>query len=263
MVAFRLYRVLRVVAAGLLIAATAGLGWWAGGQLAGRGWRPLRGEAQPERKPPVAELPLAEQVALVRSGRSATIQVALQPLADADLVEWSSLANLQVLLLDHAGNAISDAGCQALARAEGLVHLRIRGGDIGDAGLAHLARLPRLKVLNLPQCRCTDRGIASLAALPRLESLRLGSPYATDVGMESLEKFPALRQLHFIDLALTDAALPHLAALPRLESLYLDGGRFTEEGLARLQASRPDLHLHINQQHLDRDLRGGRQTPAP
>lgn len=252
------WRTVAVVLA--LLACAAALGWAAGQQLPLGWWtRPAASPADVAVAPSQPEASLESQVEAVERGTSATIQVETQPLGDDELASLGHLAGLQVLLLDSAGNSISDVGCQELGGMAKLIHLRIRGGSIGDDGLAHLARLPQLKILNLPQCRATDRGLAILAQMPRLSQLRLGSDRITDAGIKELRRFPALTQLHLIGAPITDAGLEELARLEKLESLYLDDSRVTDEGLDGLFRARPDLHVHINQEHHDRDPRRGHE----
>jgi len=52
---------------------------------------------------------------------------------------------------------------------------------------------------------------------------------------------------------ITDDGLRELAKIEQLESLYIDGGNFSDEALAELFRARPGLHVHLNQQHHDRD----------
>jgi hypothetical protein len=232
------------------IMCLAALGWFTGR------WLPLTWNHRFNADPPAAEvneLPLDAQMAAVEAGTSATIHVAARPVMGPEVHELGRLQGLQVLLLDDLDNAISSEDCETLAKLPKLVHLRIRGGSIGDEGLAHLAALPNLKILNLPQSLVTDRGLKLLAKGPRLSQLRLGSPQITDDGLKPLPDFPALKQLHLIGAPITDEGLKTIAALPKLESLYLDGSRVTDAGLDRLFRARPDLHVHINQQHHDRD----------
>jgi hypothetical protein len=243
-----------------LVAGIAALGWLVGQQLPLGWWKPTAAsKAAVADAPQQPEAPLASQVEAVQRGISATIHVESQALADEDLASLARLAGLQVLLLDNAGNSISDRGCERLRGMAHLIHLRIRGGSIGDDGLAHLARLPQLKILNLPHCRATDRGLAILAPMPRLSQLRLGSDRITDAGLKELHRFSALTQMHLIGAPITDAGLEEFARLDKLESLYVDDSRVTDEGLERLFRARPDLHVHINQQHHDRDPRRGHE----
>jgi hypothetical protein len=47
--------------------------------------------------------------------------------------------------------------------------------------------------------------------------------------------------------------LKTLAAMKQLESLYLDDCAVTEAGWNWLFREHPDLHIHVDQNHLDRD----------
>ena len=64
-----------------------------------------------------------------------------------------------------------------------------------------------------------------------------------------------LRVVHLINVPVTDEGLKELSKLPHLESLYLDGPRVTEAGWEWLFENHPELHVHINQRHHDRDPR--------
>ena len=68
-----------------------------------------------------------------------------------------------------------------------------------------------------------------------------------------LRELPSLKRLHLIDVPITDAGLAPLAGILQLESLYIDGGDVSDAALDELFRQRPDLHVHLNQQHHDRD----------
>ncbi|HEX4129439.1 MAG TPA: hypothetical protein VHZ24_05305 [Pirellulales bacterium] len=199
------------------------------------------------------ESSLLDQIEAVRGGKSTQIVVESQPTGDADLQRLTGLEKLHALVLDDRSNTITDAGVQALTDLPALVHLRIRGGEIGDAGLATIAQLKSLEIVNLPHTHATDAGLASLGALPNLVQLRLGSPNITDAGVAELKRFLSLRRVHLIDVPLTDAGLGVFHDMPNLESLYLDGTRVSDAAYEALFQARPKLHVHINQQHHDRD----------
>ena len=202
---------------------------------------------------PVEELPLEEQLALVRAGQRTVIHVTGRPLGNDDLAFCPAESRVETLLLDHPENTITSTGCRTLAALPRLSHLRIRGGHIDDLALEELSRLSQLEILNLPQCRGSDSGLAALAEMPRLSQLRLGGPHLTHAAAAELSRLPALSKLHLIDVPIDDAGLGLLAKMPKLRSLYLDGSGVTDEGLSKLFAARPDLHVHIDQQHHDRD----------
>lgn len=198
------------------------------------------------------EQSLASQIISVRAGESDVIQVERVALADADLAALADLPNLHSLLLDHSGNQISAAGIRHLQKLP-LVHLRIRGAGIDDDAIAEIAAFHDLKIMNLPTATFTDRALELLAGLAKLEQLRFGSPNVTDRGMEHLRSLAALKQLHLIDVPITDTGLKVLADIKDLQSLYLDGAKVSDASLEALFRQRPDLHVHLNQQHHDHD----------
>ncbi|MCA9220331.1 MAG: hypothetical protein KDA71_08375 [Planctomycetales bacterium] len=196
--------------------------------------------------------PLDQQIAAVRAGESDAINVS-EPIDEAKFRELATLPGLRVLQVDRG--RVTDAGMVALAKAESLEHLRLRESPIGDEGLRQLAELKNLRVLNLPHAVFTDRGLADIARLPNLELLRFASPLVTDDGLKELAGLRRLRFLHIVAAPITDDGLAHIAALSNLESFYIDHASVTDEGLSRLVKSRPDLHLHVHQHHLDTDPR--------
>jgi hypothetical protein len=139
-------------------------------------------------------------------------------------------------------------------RLPNLTHFRYRGTGIDDFALGIIARgSPKLQILNVPRGDFTDSGLESLKELPDLVQLRFGSPRVTDAGMKTLAELPALKRLHLIDVPITDAGLAELAKIERLESLYIDGAMISDEAWDKLFRDRPKLHVHINQEHHDRD----------
>ena len=142
---------------------------------------------------------------------------------------------------------------QVLTTFRHLAELRAGQGAADDTLMQVLAAMPQLERLNLPNAEFTDQGLAALAALPKLELLRFGSKHVTDDGLRSVARLSTLRFLHIMDTPITDRGLMHLHELKQLESLYLDGTRVTDEGIGQLLKALPAVHLHIDQQHDDRD----------
>src|SRR5262249_20200414 len=118
-----------------------------------------------------------------------------------------------------------------------------------------------LRILNVPQGTFSNEALAHLKQLPELVQFRFGSPRVTDAGMKMLGELPGLKQLHLIDVPITDAGLRELAQMKRLESLYIDGGHFSDQALDEFFRQRPDLHIHLNQQHHDRDPHKKHELP--
>jgi hypothetical protein len=215
----------------------------------------ISGCAQPA--PTMAEVTseqsLAEQIAAVKRGETTRILVDRDVLADRDLLPLVDLTELTDLLLDNSESEFTVQGLAGLTLLPNLQHLRIRGRGVNDAALQAIAKIKRLRILNVPHGRFSNDGLQSLAAAPDLEQFRFGSPYVTDDGMNIIAGWPAIRSLHLIDVPITDAGLAELAEIERLQSLYIDGGQISDAGWEALFRERPRLHVHVNQQHHDRD----------
>jgi hypothetical protein len=216
-----------------------------------------------------AELPLNEQIAAVQAGRSDRISYDRTPL-DSDTEEGrskldalASLSTLRVLQLDHPDNRLSMADAALLLALPELGHIRLRGVPIDDATMAGIPATSKLRIVNLPNADLTDAGFAALQRLPQLEQLRLRSPRVSGAGLRALKTFPALLRLHLIDVPVTDAGLRVFHELPQLQSLYLDGASLSDAAYDALFVVRPDLHVHLNQRHHDRDPHSHPHADAP
>jgi hypothetical protein len=198
------------------------------------------------------ELSLEAQVSAVENGETTRIQLEATPISGNDLPWLLGVEPLTELLLDDPRSEI--LGGWVLVRLPNLTHLRYRGKGIDDFALGSLAHgSPKLEILNIPRGDFTDAGLGELKQLPGLIQLRFGSPRVTDAGMKTLAELPALKRLHLIDVPITDAGLAELAKIEGLESLYIDGGSISDEAWDKLFRERPKLHVHVNQQHHDRD----------
>jgi hypothetical protein len=200
----------------------------------------------------LSELSLQDQAKAVRRGQATRILVEAQPVKDADVPFVAGLDDLTELLLDHSDSQIRSNWF--LVRSPRLTHLRYRGAGVDDVELMVIVRNnPQLQILNIPRADFTDSGLESLQQLPSLVQLRFGSRRVTDAGMKSLAEMPALKRLHLIDVPITGAGLAELAKNERLESLYIDGADISDDAWDKIFRERPKLHVHINQQHHDRD----------
>lgn len=202
---------------------------------------------------PSGEGSLGEQLAAIKAGYSDEIEITVTSISDDDLAQLASAPGLRVLLIDHPDSQITAAGIKHLGGLASLKHLRLRGPGIDDVALTEIANLKSLQILNVPRGTFTDAGLAQLKTLPNLEMLRFGSPRVGDAGMKTLCELPALTRLHLIDVPITDAGLEQLATMEQLESLYIDGGNISDAAWDEFFRLRPKLHVHVNQQHHDRD----------
>lgn len=204
-----------------------------------------------------AEPPFAEQVEAVRAGTATRIRVVDAPLTED---EWESLTGLGgLVVLDLQKGVADDAKAVLLSRLPKLERLVLRESPVGDDGLVQLAACHTLRELNLPQARCTRAGFEALAELPRLKSLRVGSRGLCPDGEGGAElgaillRFPALRSLHLIDVPLGDAGLEAISRYDGLWNLYLDGAAISDPAWDRYFALHPEVHVHVDQAHHDRD----------
>jgi len=206
---------------------------------------------------PAAVPTFAEQVADVRAGSATRIRVADRALTEE---EWKELATLDALSqLDLQEGIADDDKAVLLSRLPALERLVLRESPLSDEGFRHLAACHTLRDVNIPQARCTLAGLAALAELPRLKNLRLGSPELCPEGQGggalgmTLLQFPALRSLHLIDVVVGDAGLEGIARYDGLWNLYLDGAGVSDGAWERYFALHPEVHVHVDQSHHDRD----------
>lgn len=198
-----------------------------------------------------------EQVQAVRAGRTDRIEAVASPRPE----DWESLRGLEGLRVFVLERGVAgDAEAEIVATLPDLERLVLRQSPVSDIGFAALARCRSLEDLNVPQAGCTAEGIAGLAALPKLRSLRLGGANLAgpDVA-RALAALPALRSLHLIDVAIGDEGLDALAALKPLGNLYLDGAGVSDAAWGRYFEARPNVHVHVDQAHHDRDPSRGHE----
>ncbi len=170
---------------------------------------------------------------------------------DAMISQVIELSSIETLIIDKG--ILTDQSISVLTALPKLQHLRLRDSPITDEGLKTLAQCESLWYINLPHANCTSEGVAALAALPRLRQLRLGSPRLGNDVTRAIKTLESLRGLHLIGVAVTDEGLQTIASMPNLESLYLDDSAVTEAGWDWLFNNHSHLHVHVDQQHHDRD----------
>lgn len=191
-----------------------------------------------------------QQLEEIKSGERNTLLVDQGPVSDQELEAIRGMDGLKTIVLDEG--MITDVGMEAISTVPELMHLRVRFSQISDAGLSHLVRAKKLRVINLPQAQISEAGVAQLGELPSLRQLRIGGDGLNDISL-AVAKLEGLRAIHLINVPVTDAGLKAMATMPHLESLYLDSPQVTEAGWQWLFDNHPELHVHINQTHHDRD----------
>ncbi len=169
---------------------------------------------------------------------------------DEDLLLLTDSNNITSLLIDSS--VVSNKGLIPLQSMKNLTQLRIRS-RLTDAAIPAILNLKSLQFLNLPQADFTDAGIHILSFHPNIQLLRIGGKRLSNKALESIATMSSLSFLHLIAVPINDQGLPSLYGMQHLQSLYLDDTDTTDAGLAKLLEALPHLHLHINQNHIDRD----------
>lgn len=102
-------------------------------------------------------------------------------------------------------NRIGPAGAAALAGAERLRHLDLRGNAVGDTGAAALAAHPGLQDLRLEDNCLTASGAGALAEARSLRALDLSRNTLGDVGARALAAAPGPATLRLRGCGIGDA----------------------------------------------------------
>lgn len=199
-----------------------------------------------------------DQIERVRAGQAYVIQLD-RPAETALRRELATLGDQLLELKFDAGGPDDhwlDDGqwLDVFAQLPALEHLRLRRSPLTDEAIRRLCEgCQNLKILNLPQAQITAQGIRHLVKLPNLVQLRIGGKRIDDQAAEALADLPQLKSLHLIGPQITADGLLSLADCPRLASLYIDDCPLPDSAWQKLFAEKPNLHVHIDQMHHDRD----------
>jgi len=170
---------------------------------------------------------------------------------DEMLSKLCAIERLTTIQVDT--ESVSMETIKKLASMPLLEQLHLRGAEITDEMVAELAKSKTIWLLNLPNTKLTPEGIERLAEMPVLRQLRLGIIDGDNRHGRSVSKIARLRAIHLIGVGVTDEGLRSIAHMPNLESLYLDDAAVTDTGWLWLFQENPQLHVHVNQLHHDRD----------
>lgn len=201
----------------------------------------------------------APQLEAVRAGTASRI-VADAPLTAAEWESLRGLVGLRELVLRRG--VADDTRAEILATLPGIERLVLRDSPLSDVGFREIARCSRLAHLNVPQAACTPAGVRALRHIPGLRSLRIGGRnFAGREAGAAAAELAALESLHLIDVPLGDDGLAAIAGLPGLRNLYLDGAGVSDEAWGQYFQRHPDVHVHVDQAHHDRDPGRGHDEP--
>ena len=128
-------------------------------------------------------MPLAANTNLI----SVNFSLAGSKIDDAALESLKGVGE-QLVWLNLANTAVTDAGLKGLAGFKNLRRLHLEKTGVGDEGLASVKGLAELQYLNLYGTKVTDKGLASLAGLKKLKNVYLWQTAVTDAGAADLAK---------------------------------------------------------------------------
>jgi hypothetical protein len=195
--------------------------------------------------------PFATTLARVVAAGGETIRLEAGDVSDSQIVTLANVERLRVVRV--RGGMLSGSAGRALASMPHLEQLHLRDVELSDESLAALAQSRSLWLLNLVGRGFTHIGIERLVDLRMLRQLRLGMEGGDNRVAEAIAKITSLRSVHLIGCGTTDQGLMALAGLPRLQSLYLDDCQISDQAWTWLFENQPQLHVHIDQGHHDRD----------
>jgi len=128
-------------------------------------------------------MPLAANTNLI----SVNFSLAGSKIDDAALESLKGVGE-QLVWLNLANTAVTDAGLKSLAGFKNLRRLHLEKTGVGDEGLASVKGLAELQYLNLYGTKVTDKGLASLSGLKKLKNVYLWQTAVTDAGAADLAK---------------------------------------------------------------------------
>lgn len=195
--------------------------------------------------------PFAATLARVVAAGAETIRLEAGDVSDAEIETLANVERLRVVRV--RGGRLSGSAGRALASMPHLEQLHLRDVELDDETLEALAQSRSLWLLNLVGRGFSHAGIHRLAKLQMLRQLRLGMNGGDDRVAEAIARIRTLRSVHLIGAGTTGQGLRALAGLPQLQSLYLDDSKISDEDWTWLFDNHPQLHVHIDQGHHDRD----------
>ncbi len=136
----------------------------------------------------------------------------------------------------NVAKEFGDSGLDALAPvAENIVSLDLARTAVTDAGLAKVANMTQLKELRLDNTGVTDAGLDHLKGLAQLEYLNLYGSKVTDTGIQKLAGLKNLKALYVWQTGVTKAGVAQLRG--KAPQLYVNNGWSAEDDAKPVAAS--------------------------
>jgi YHS domain-containing protein/uncharacterized membrane protein len=213
-------------------------------------------DAVPEVKPRLAVIP-RDQALRIASDFSGRMSVAIGPLSESEpwLVCNASIAGEQfddqhlillaqspiapnVLWLDLAGTAITDAGLAAITNFQTLRRLHLSRTPVTDSGMACVGALDTLEYLNLYDTQVSDSGLQHLGKLPKLSHVYLWGTAVSPEGAKSL----ASARFNETEKSRIEREIETLQARLKSQEIFVNIGAVgPEQPSAEEQTPTPDL----------------------
>lgn len=197
------------------------------------------------------EMGWATQIQSVREGLTDSIEITTSAVTDTQFIDLAEQGELRRLILDQG--AITDASAPTLGTLKKLLLIKLRNCPLTDSSASVFRELESLQFLNVPQAEFSVSGLKALAGHPNLRQLRISGTLLNDDACELFNELPELRFLHLIGPKITAVGIEHLTKIEKLQSLYIDDCPAPDADWEVFFKLRPDVHVHLDQHHLDRD----------
>jgi Leucine-rich repeat (LRR) protein len=191
------------------------------------------------------------QIQLLRNQQTDSIEITATAITDSQFKDLAEQGELRRLILDQG--AITDASAPTLGTLKELVLIKLRNCPLTDTAASFFREIESLQFLNIPQAEFSASGLKALAGHPNLRQLRISGNLLDDDACRLFNELPELRFLHLIGPKITGVGIEHLTKIEKLQSLYVDDCPAPESAWEVFFKSRPDVHVHLDQHHLDRD----------
>jgi hypothetical protein len=193
----------------------------------------------------------ATQIQSVRDRQTDSIEITASVVTDIQFIELAEQGELRRLVLEQG--VITDASTPTLGTLKKLVLIKLRNCPLTDRAASVFRELESLQFLNVPQAEFSASGLKLLAGHPNLRQLRISGTLVNDDACQLFNELPELRFLHLIGPKITAVGIEHLTKIEKLQSLYIDDCPAPDAAWEVFFKSRPDVHVHLDQHHLDRD----------
>jgi len=160
------------------------------------------------------------------------------------------LVNQEVLELNLAATAVTDADLAIVARYESLTRLNLSNTSISANGLEYLRSLDMLQRLEVDNLQIDDEIIRAISELPSLETLSFWGSHI-DGALRGLASLKSLDTLDFTGSNFESSVLDGIDALTQINRLIFDRSSIEDEHLEKLADLYNLEELHLDETSID------------